>query len=350
MSASDAALSRAQALTAELFSADNGRALAWSTLAGLATFLGGLLAVIKRPEAGLLAFLLGTAIGVMATLSVLELFIQNAVDNGAVPVALCAAAGGATYVLLEPLLPHFEAPTGAPSKPGLSRAADGAARGASGAGGGGDIGGGKASGSEALVAPQAGRVTRRSEAAAAGAAQQQQQQQVQQGPPPSTSLAPDGADLSPEAEARRHNLLRLGFLMAVTMTLHNLPEGFAVAFASLTDFGPVMALAVAVHNVPEGLIVAAPIYAATGSRRTALLTALVSGLSEPVGAAIALAFIKPFLTPLRLQLMLAYVGGIMTAVCYLELLPEGRKCGKNGHLVRGALAGGILMAATLLYV
>jgi zinc transporter ZupT len=347
MSASDAALSRAQAMTAELFSSDNGRALAWSTLAGGATILGGLLAVIKRPEAGLLAFLLGTAIGVMATLSVLELFIQNAVDNGAVPVALCAAAGGATYVLLEPLLPHFEAPPGAPLKPGVSRAADGAARAASGAGGGGEVGVGKGSGSEALVAPQAGRVTRRSEAAAAAGAAQQQQVQ---GSPPSTSLAPDASDLSPEAEARRHNLLRLGFLMAVTMTLHNLPEGFAVAFASLTDFGPVMALAVAVHNVPEGLIVAAPIYAATGSRRTALLTALVSGLSEPVGAAIALAFIKPFLTPLRLQLMLAYVGGIMTAVCYLELLPEGRKCGKDGQLVRGALVGGVLMAATLLYV
>ena len=343
-------------MTAELFSADNGRALAWSTLAGLATFLGGLLAVIKRPEAGLLAFLLGTAIGVMATLSVLELFIQNAVDNGAVPVALCAAAGGATYVLLEPLLPHFEAPPGQASRPGVARAADSAARGAGGAGGGGDSGAGKAKGGggdggEALAAPQAGRVTRRSEAAAAGGAQQQQQQQKdKEVVPASVSLAPDASDLSPEAEARRHNLLRLGFLMAVTMTLHNLPEGFAVAFASLTDFGPVMALAVAVHNIPEGLIVSAPIYAATGSRRTALLTALVSGLSEPVGAAIALAFVKPFLTPLRLQLMLAYVGGIMTAVCYLELLPEGRKCGKNGHLVRGALAGGILMAATLLYV
>jgi ZIP family zinc transporter len=44
--------------------------------------------------------------------------------------------------------------------------------------------------------------------------------------------------------------------MAVTMTLHNLPEGFAVAFASFTDFGPLMALAVALHNIPEGLIVA----------------------------------------------------------------------------------------------
>lgn len=39
--------------------------------------------------------------------------------------------------------------------------------------------------------------------------------------------------------------------MAVTMTLHNLPEGFAVAFAAFTDFGPIMAAAIAFHNIPE---------------------------------------------------------------------------------------------------
>ena len=37
----------------------------------------------------------------------------------------------------------------------------------------------------------------------------------------------------------------------------------------------------------------------------------VQGLSEPLGALIALLFIKPFLTPLLLQYMLAFVGGIM---------------------------------------
>ena len=37
----------------------------------------------------------------------------------------------------------------------------------------------------------------------------------------------------------------------------------------------------------------------------------VQGLSEPVGALIALLFVKPFLTPLLLQYMLAFVGGIM---------------------------------------
>lgn len=36
-----------------------------------------------------------------------------------------------------------------------------------------------------------------------------------------------------------------------TLPHPQLPEGFAVAFAAFTDFGPVMALAIAIHNIPE---------------------------------------------------------------------------------------------------
>jgi ZIP family zinc transporter len=75
--------------------------------------------------------------------------------------------------------------------------------------------------------------------------------------------------------------MRLGLLMAITMTLHNLPEGFAVAFSSFTDIGPVMATAIGVHNIPEGIIVAAPVYAATGSRRQALLMVRPRGHCSP---------------------------------------------------------------------
>jgi zinc transporter, ZIP family len=101
---------------------------------------------------------------------------------------------------------------------------------------------------------------------------------------------------------------RLGILMAITMTLHNMPEGLAVAFSSYTDLGPVMALAIALHNIPEGIIVAAPIFAATGSRTRALTIATLSGLSEPLGALLALVFVRPFLTPLRLHCLLAFTG------------------------------------------
>lgn len=47
----------------------------------------------------------------------------------------------------------------------------------------------------------------------------------------------------------------------------------------------------------------------------------VQGLSEPLGALMALLSIRPFLTPMRLQYMLAFVGGVMVSlmhVCWLK--------------------------------
>jgi zinc transporter, ZIP family len=101
---------------------------------------------------------------------------------------------------------------------------------------------------------------------------------------------------------------RLGLLMAFTMTLHNMPEGLAVAFSSYTGLGWVMAIAIAMHNIPEGIIVAAPVFAATGSRAHALLIATLSGLSEPFGALLAILFVKPFLTTVRIQCTMSFMG------------------------------------------
>eukprot|EP00899_Mesostigma_viride_P024130 jgi/Mesvir1/4901/Mv11163-RA.1 len=151
-----------------------------------------------------------------------------------------------------------------------------------------------------------------------------------------------------KAKGRRPaELLRLGFLMAFTMTVHNLPEGFAVAMAAYTNFGVVMAVAVAVHNIPEGIIVAAPVYAATNNRWQAFGMAVASGLSEPLGAVLALTVVRPFLTETRLQFILAFVGGIMFAVCFSELIPEGMRCRHNRDLIKGIVLGATVMGMTL---
>ena len=50
---------------------------------------------------------------------------------------------------------------------------------------------------------------------------------------------------------------------------------------------------------------------------------LLQGLSEPLGALMALLSIKPFLTPMRLQYMLAFVGGVMVRqTCSLLVGPK----------------------------
>ncbi len=109
-----------------------------------------------------------------------------------------------------------------------------------------------------------------------------------------------------------------------------------------------MALAIAMHNIPEGIVVAAPIYAATRSRWRALGIATASGLSEPVGALIALLLVKPFVSSLQmLHYLLAFVGGVMLAVCAMELWPEARKCQRHVRMAQGIASGIVLMGWTL---
>lgn len=273
-------------------------ALTLSTFAGLSTAIGGAIAVIKRPDDSLLAFLLGTAIGVMFILSAVEMWIHNAMENGWASITAAVLVGVLIYQCLQPLLPDFDGDNHTSTS--TSGAADGS------------------------ISLPSNSIRR------------------------STRLASKHSTTNdPSLTLKPAELLRLGLLMAVTMTLHNLPEGCAVAFASFTDFGPMMALAIALHNIPEGVVVAAPVYAATGSRTKAIGLAVVSGLSEPLGALLALVVIRPFLTEQRLQYVLAVVGGIMIAVCGLELWPEARKCKSDDRLLMGIACGAGLMGWTL---
>ena len=119
-----------------IFSREEGNALLLSFLAGLSTVLGAVLAVsllcfghavelrrlklgqptsvfsllqvIVRPGPALLGFLLGVAIGVMGLLSVVELWIKNAVDHGVLVVTVALAVGAALYYFAHPFFPDFQ--------------------------------------------------------------------------------------------------------------------------------------------------------------------------------------------------------------------------------------------------
>lgn len=83
-------------------------ALLLSTLAGLSTSIGGGIAIVKKPGNDLLSFLLGIAIGVMTTLSVLEMWLHNAAEHGVVGITAATAAGVALYYIAQPYFPDFE--------------------------------------------------------------------------------------------------------------------------------------------------------------------------------------------------------------------------------------------------
>lgn len=160
----------------------------------------------------------------------------------------------------------------------------------------------------------------------------------------------ENLDLDPDAAGRDGRLLRSGILLAAVVTLHNLPEGLATFVATLEQptGGITLAVAIAIHNIPEGLAVAAPIYAATGSRVRALAWATVSGLAEPFGAVVGYLLLRALLPEEWLILSLALVAGMMLAVSFLELLPAARRYETHySQSLVGFFLGAVVMVLSL---
>ena len=157
--------------------------------------------------------------------------------------------------------------------------------------------------------------------------------------------------------SQQEELLRMGLFTALAIAIHNFPEGLATFLSALQDpkVGGAIAVAVALHNIPEGVSVSVPIYYATGSRGKAFLYSTLSGISEPIGAAIAYVALRLIvggeggvMPPQITGILFAAVAGIMVYISLDELLPTSRAYGKGHDSLIGLLAGMVVMALSLL--
>jgi ZIP family zinc transporter len=78
-----------------------------SVLAGLATGLGGLIVLIKKPTKRMMNFLLGLAAGVMIILAFLELMVEAINLSGLTLAAIGFVTGSLCLLGLDSLLPHI---------------------------------------------------------------------------------------------------------------------------------------------------------------------------------------------------------------------------------------------------
>ncbi len=152
------------------------------------------------------------------------------------------------------------------------------------------------------------------------------------------------------ALAQQGKLHRMGLFTALAIAIHNFPEGLATFTAALRDpvLGLSIAVAIAIHNIPEGIAVAVPIYYATGSRTKAFVYSFLSGLSEPVGAAVGFVILGSFMSDTVFGVLFASVAGIMVFISLDQLLPTAEKFGEHHLAVYGLLGGMAVMALSLL--
>jgi len=129
--------------------------------------------------------------------------------------------------------------------------------------------------------------------------------------------------------------LKNEILMAVAITVHNMPEGLSVGVGYLASpkVGLMLAAAIALQNMPEGLVVAAPLRQAGVSKAKCFLMATLSGIAEPIAAFIGIILFG--LSKAVLPFGLAFAGGAMLYVTFDEIIPE---CHSHGNEIAATFA------------
>jgi ZIP family zinc transporter len=147
------------------------------------------------------------------------------------------------------------------------------------------------------------------------------------------------------------------FKMMLAVTLHNVPEGLAVgvviasyvvAIRNGTDVNAnamlVLAIGMAIQNFPEGAIVSMPLREEGLSRGKAFLYGFISGVVEPIAAALAI-LVTVFVEAI-LPFVLAFAAGVMIYVVVEELIPEANE-GSHSNLATIGLAVGFVLMMVL---
>lgn len=140
-------------------------------------------------------------------------------------------------------------------------------------------------------------------------------------------------------EKGRHGmLLKVGYMVALGMIIHDFPEGFAMAstYSVSAASGILVAIGIAVHNIPEEFALGVPL-AIEKNHSLLWKMALVSALAEPLGAAVGVAFVA--LVPGVAPMLMAFAAGAMVFVCIDELLPLATKYYSVTHTSAGVFLG-----------
>lgn len=150
-----------------------------------------------------------------------------------------------------------------------------------------------------------------------------------------------------------HSRLGKRTMFVLAVTLHNIPEGFAVGLtfavaATQHSSGAVsaatammLAIGMCIQNVPEGAAVSLPLRDDGMSKMRAFLYGSASGIVEPIAAVIAALLVDAI--TVAMPWLLALAAGAMMYVIVEELIPEAH-LGEHSHTgTFSVMAGFILM-------
>lgn len=140
-------------------------------------------------------------------------------------------------------------------------------------------------------------------------------------------------------------------MLAVAVTLHNIPEGMAVGVmvaSAIAETSSIpmsaawaLAIGIAIQNFPEGAILSMPLHSEGMKKNRAFAIGALSGIVEPLASILTILLIS-FISP-ALPYLLAFAAGAMMYVVVEELIPEAQAEPHSNIPTLGFTVGFVLM-------
>ncbi len=125
-----------------------------------------------------------------------------------------------------------------------------------------------------------------------------------------------------KAETDSNKYVKMGYFIALGITLHNLPEGIAIGATHEVShqMGIYTAITIGLHNIAEGLCVAMPLCLGNVRKSRTILITTMTGLSTLIGTLLGIIF--GLISPLVIAFFLAFAAGAMIYISSDELIPN----------------------------
>lgn len=133
--------------------------------------------------------------------------------------------------------------------------------------------------------------------------------------------------------------MKSGYLIFISIMLHNLPEGLAIgsSFMSTQSLGMTLAIVIGLHNIPEGLAMALGLVGSKMKISKIILFTVIAGIPMGIGSFLGAYFGGVFSS--LIGVFLATAAGTMMYVVLEEIFPKSRSL----YCIIGFLVGTVIV-------
>ncbi len=161
---------------------------------------------------------------------------------------------------------------------------------------------------------------------------------------------PDHHDHVKSSKEIKENIHHIGLLSIIVLIIHNIIEGMAIYFVTLSDLslGIMMSIGVGIHNLPLGVMIGS-VYSESSEKKSLTIPMILLSVSTFLGGLIPFSLKLTSASNIFMGILLSLVLGMLFYLVFFELLPKVKDTKNKDMTIYGIVSGVLIFLLTLFF-